>query len=137
MTRREFEALQTGVQELVNMIKEDRAKPSNTPVPLVPETPLEKEVRKAGPDPITATPPDWDEKAREILGEALDHCEMTYGASGGVRFSLIIKPEHSNAPKDYLKYYGQDRRTKDVGSEGIQGVENWCKLVKQNLGTKR
>ena len=26
-----------------------------------------------------------------------------------------------------------DRRSKEIGNEGIEGVEQWCKLVAQNL----
>lgn len=141
VTVERFDKLENAVGDLVTLIKEDRAARTTPPAALVGaepvlakiETPLEKEVRKAGTDPVQHVPRDWEEKAEEIIGDALDHCEMSYGQKGGVRFVVVIKKEKSNAPKDYLEFYGQDRRTKDIAGEGIAGVEEWCKLIRQNL----
>lgn len=140
VTVERFEKLENGVGELLELMKKDRETPVARPIPAaatgapeLPETPVQKEIRKAGADAVQQVPVDWDEKAREILGDNLDHCEMTYGQNGGVRFIVVIKLEKSNAGKDYLSYYGQDRRTKDIAGEGLAGVENWCKLIAQNL----
>jgi hypothetical protein len=96
------------------------------------ETKEAESVRKAKPD-SAPVPESWDEAAREIIGEALDHVEMLQPRGGGTLFTVIIKPEFSNAGKEYLERHKADRRTKEIGSEGIGGVEAWCKLVKQNL----
>lgn len=104
--------------------------------PEAPETPLEKEVRKAGPAPMQ-TNPEWEEKAKEILGDLLDHTEYQYLKTGGVLFTLVIDKEKSNAPAAYLERMGQDRRSKEIGQEGTAGVEAWCMLVSTNLKKAR
>lgn len=91
-----------------------------------------KEVTKAGPNQYPMNP-EWDEKAREIIGEAVDHCEVFMPKGGGTIFTIIIKPEFSNAPQSYMEMYKIDRRTREIGAEGIAGVETLAKLVKQNL----
>lgn len=92
----------------------------------------EKEVIKAGPNRYD-TNPDWEEMAREIVGEALDHTELEYAKGGGQKFTLVIKPEFSNAPTDYLERNKVDRRTREIGTEGEAGVRIWCELVRNNL----
>lgn len=111
------------------MLKRTAPAPAATSVV---ETAGEKLITKAGPNDAPINPV-WEEKAREIIGDALDHCEVAYLRNGGVIFTIVIKDEFSNAGKDYLARMGSDRRSKEVGSEGIEGVENWCKLVKANL----
>lgn len=98
----------------------------------VPETKEEKEVKMAGPNPIE-TNSIWDAKAHEILGDFLDHTEVEHEASGGVRFTVVVKLDKSNARKDYLERTKTDRRTKEVSADGLNGVTAWCTLVKQNL----
>jgi len=99
-------------------------------------TPVEaaqvKAVDKAAHDQAPMNPA-WEDKAREIIGEAVDHCEVLYPVSGGTLFTVVIKPEFSNAPKEYLERMHADRRTKDVEKDGIGGVEVWSKLIKANL----
>ncbi len=104
--------------------------------PDAPETPHETAVRKAGPAPMQSNP-EWEEKAREILGDALDHTEYVYLKTGGVLFALVIKNDKSNAPAAYLERTGQDRRSKEIGQEGTAGVEAWCLLVSANLKKAR
>lgn len=116
--------------ELINKVAELVAQ--KAPEPVRQETPLEREVRNAAPD-RPQTNPEWEEKAREILGVALDHTEFRYLKTGGVLFTVIIDRDHTNAPANYLEAMGEDRRTKEIGQEGTQGVEAWCKLIKQNL----
>jgi hypothetical protein len=77
--------------------------------------------------------PAWEDMAREIIGEAMDHCEIFYPKSGGTIFTVVIKNEFSNAPKEYIERHKTDRRSREIGGEGISGVETWCKLIKQNL----
>lgn len=96
-------------------------------------TPIEaaqvKEVEKAKNDKIYVNPT-WEEKAREILGERVDYC---YQSTDGNLFTVVIKEEFSNAPKEYLEMYKLDKRSKAIGNEGVSGVETFCKLVLQNL----
>lgn len=142
VTTERFEALEGGVSRILDMLEKGAgAAPAADPAaPVSPatataqpnETPIDKQVRKAGANEIPMNP-EWEEMAHEIIGEPLDHCEIAYVKNGGVLFTIVIKEEFSNAGKDYLERYKQDRRTKEVGSEGIEGVENWCKLVKSNL----
>lgn len=96
------------------------------------ETPLDKEIREAGQQEYEVNRK-WDELARQIIGEALDHTELQYLKNGGVLFTIVVRNEFSNANQDYLDRHKVDRRSKEVGSEGIAGVEAWCKLVKSNL----
>lgn len=97
-----------------------------------PETPEQKEIKAAAPNRVEKNP-DWDEMAVELLGDYLDHTEVEHTKSGGILFTIVVKKERSNAGKDYLMMVGQDRRTKEVGSEGLEGVIQWCKLVRANL----
>ena len=100
--------------------------------PVAAPTKEAEEIRKATYDQAPINPA-WEEKAREIIGEALDHCEIFYPKSGGVIFTVVIKNELSNSPKDYLERMKVDRRSREIGAEGISGVEIWCKLVRANL----
>ena len=77
--------------------------------------------------------PHWVAIAKKTLGSALDHCEVFYPKNGGTIFTVVVHKDHSNAPAEYLKMMGSDRRSKDVAAEGVQGVELWCKLIAQNL----
>lgn len=134
-------ALENLSKEMVNAVAKLVAKPEDNTVaaPAVaaqPETPLEKEVRKAAPNKVE-TNPEWEEVARDILGDSLDHTEYQYLKTGGVLFTVVIEKGASNAPTDYLERMGQDRRSKEIGQEGTSGVEGWCKLIKQNLAKPR
>lgn len=124
----EFNKLTSVLETLVSTVTELK----NRPVPTVAETKEEVEIKKAKPDhaPI---PESWEESAREILGEMLDHVELLQPRGGGTLFTVVIKPEFSNAPKEYLERHKLDRRTKEIGNEGISGVEAWCKLVRSNI----
>lgn len=97
-----------------------------------PETPEEKEVKAAGPNRVD-TNPEWEDEARRILGDYLDHTEVQHEKSGGIKFTIVIKNEKSNAGAAYLDLVHTDRRTKEVASEGMNGVTLWCRLVRQNL----
>lgn len=81
--------------------------------------------------------PKWEEGAKEILGDKLDHCEVDYPLGGGTQFTVVIKPEFSNAPKAYIERYKFDRRTKEIGATGYAGVTEWCNQVKANLANKK
>ena len=129
--RKEFDELKDSIAELAHVVKDV----IKTKVD-VPETPTEKEVKLATFDnnPVN---PEWERMAREIIGEPLDHCEVAYPKRGGVLFTIVIKTEMSNAPKDYLERMKVDRRTREIGNEGQEGVEAWCKLVSSNLKNAR
>ena len=100
-----------------------------------PKTEQEKKVETATPNKFTVNP-EWEEAAKNILGDALDHTEVNYERSGGVVFTVVIALDKSNATKDYLERCKIDRRSKPIGGTGIDGVIEWCNLVKGNLNHK-
>lgn len=134
VSRAEFDALAKGVGDLVDLIKGGalQAPHAQTPSEII----QNKEIEKASPNKYTVNP-EWEEMAREIIGEAVDHTEIAYGKGGGLLFTVVIKTEMSNAPLDYLAMYKSDRRTREVGTEGEAGVRTWCELIKQNLKRER
>lgn len=140
VTEERFAQLESSMGAILDLLEKQAQKPVEpapaaaaglTPATPV-ETPAEASVRKAGANQIPMNP-EWEERAREIIGEAVDHCEIQYLKNGGVIFTVVIKKEMSNERTDYLNYYGSDRRSKEIGAEGIEGVDNWCKLIKSNL----
>lgn len=132
VSREEFDKLADNVGTLVDLFTKDREERAKAPPIAVQETAIEKEVRKAAPDENPVNPA-WKEKAEEILGDALDHCEVMFPKRGGTIFTVIVKEEVSNAPTEYMDRMKVDRRSREIGNEGIEGVEQWCKLVAANL----
>ena len=126
--------------ELLEIVKGIATKPAVAATPE--QVKKEKEIDAVNPDQVPVNPL-WEAKAREVIGkgkdgdEIIDHCEMVYPKQGGALFTIVIKNEHSNAPKEYLQMYKQDRRTREIGNEGIMGVTNWALLIKQNLARPR
>lgn len=125
-----------GINAILALLEEQKAA-RNAPAAAVVETPdvasvSQVESTKAKANNVS-TNPEWEEAAREILGAALDHTEVEHKKSGGIEFTVVIKKSHSNAPEDYWKLVGSDRRTKEVSQDGIGGVELWCKQIKANL----
>lgn len=93
----------------------------------------EKEaVAKAGPNKFSVNE-EWEEDAQKVLGDKLDHTEVVHERNGGIKYTVVIKKKFSNAPQQYLDLVGTDRRTKEVGSGGFGAVQEWNKLVAQNL----
>jgi hypothetical protein len=131
VTQEQLEKFGDGLMGAIEALGKRMATPS-TPA----EVKQEVAISAASTDSHMPVPPKWEEKARELLGDALDHCELAMPARGGTHFTLVIKNEHSNAPKDYLERYKADRRTREIGNEGMGGVEEWCKLVALNLKKK-
>lgn len=127
VSRQEFNSLANSVSDLVSLIRSDRQ--AKTPAV---DDKHEKEVAKAGPNAYTSNP-EWEELAREIIGEAVDHTEIEYVKGGGMKFTVVIKQTMSNASVSYLEVHKIDRRTKEIGSEGEAGVRVWCELIKNNL----
>lgn len=150
VTKEEFNRLENSIGSLIEVVKASVQKTEETATAVAtvakeaadakaaaPITPLEKEIIKARPDFVENVNPEWIEHAKEIIGDALDHVEVKTLRTGGLLFTVVIKTEHSNAPENYLKEHKSDRRTKEIGSEGIGGVDAWCKLIKQNLSRPR
>ena len=131
VSREEFNNVLDAIGALTGLVKQSLEKPA-TPEQIK----VEKEIEKAGPVKITVNP-EWEEIAKEVIGEAVDHTELSYGKGGGTLFTVVIKKELSNAPASYLELYKTDRRTCEVGATGEAGVRNWCVLIKQNLGRPR
>ncbi len=128
VTMADFNKLTELIGSLVTTVNDLKDKPA----PTVIEIKENEEIKKAKHDNAPINPA-WEELAREIIGEAVDHCEILYPKGGGNIFTVVIKPEFSNAPKEYLERHHFDRRSKEIGSEGIAGVEAYCKLVRSNL----
>jgi hypothetical protein len=80
---------------------------------------------------LEPVPPAWLADAKEKIGEAVDHCELDY-VGGRTRYTVVIKNDFSNAPKDLLAYYKTDRRT-IVVDNGIESVKAFNTLVARNL----
>lgn len=100
-----------------------------------PQTPAEKAVVEAGPT-MTDFNPLYDKRAKDILGDRIERTYMTFPKGGGSLFTIVIKKEFSNAPKDYLERYHEDRRTVNLEREefrGEDGADKWAKLILQNL----
>lgn len=126
------EEMTSSMSTLIDLVKEVKSQPVQTPEAIA----VEKEIKKADPNAVVVNP-EWEEAALSIIGEAVDHCEVQHLKNGGLLFTVVIKEEFSNAPKDYLARHKQDRRSKEIGTEGFGGVETWCKLIKSNLARPR
>lgn len=104
----------------------------NAPAASVAAVAEKEAVAKAGPDRFSVND-EWEEDARNVLGDALAHTEVVYERNGGIKYTVVVARKFSNAPQQYLDMVGTDRRTKEVGSGGFGAVQEWNKLVKQNL----
>jgi len=91
----------------------------------------EKEI-PARPDIINMAPA-WKDAAFDILGDYIDDLQAFYPSSGGCLFTVVIKREKSNASQSHWEMHKQDRRTKELGNTGLEGVKKWCELIKKNL----
>ncbi len=134
VSKAEFDKLSNSVGDLVELIKSGAlSQPAPAAAAATPEQAKEdKEAAKATANKYTVNP-EWEDLAREIIGEAVDHTEIQYIKGGGLMFTVVIKTEFSNSPADYLERYKSDRRSKEVGSEGEAGVRQWCELIRNNL----
>lgn len=128
VTQEQFTKFGDGVMSAIENLGKKMATPA--------EVKQETNVAEASVDEQLPVPPAFERKAKEIIGEAVDHCELSMPAKGGTLFTVVIKSAFSNAPKDYLERYKADRRTREIGNEGVAGVEEWCKLIKSNLDRK-
>lgn len=128
-TKEEFNSLNNSVMSLVEAIKSGAL---NQAPPSAAEIVEKKAIEAASPNKYTSNPV-WEEMARDIIGEAVDHTEVEYLKGGGLMFTVCIKREFSNAPQAYLDMYKVDRRGKEVGSEGESGVKVWCEQIRNNL----
>lgn len=129
VTAGEFKSSMEGI---VNALEAINTKLNATPEQAKVITAEEKKVNEAGPDRVQ-TNPEWEKAAKEILGDFLDHTEVNYEKSGGIMFTIVVARDKSNAGEQYLGMTGSDRRTKEVSATGMEGVNEWCKLVKSNL----
>jgi len=99
-----------------------------------------KDVRKEGIADWAEVHPVHDNTARDILGNLVDRTYMKYPKGGGALFTVVIKREFSNAPKDYLERMKEDHRTANLETErfrGEEGAKRWCLLIKQNLSKNK
>lgn len=124
--------LENSINSLVDIIKNNVSDKTEIKKPEFSNKEVDE--AKASSNPVS---PIWEAKALEIIGEALDHCEVYYPKEGGTLFTVVIKNEFSNATKDYLERMKVDRRTREVSKTGFEGVIEWCKLIKQNLNKNK
>lgn len=133
VTKEEFKSLESNVLQALDLITKKLEKPEPHPVF------AEKEIEEAKPQ-MTDAPmnPHWKKAAEEILGDALEDVFVQYPESGGTMFTVVIKKEKSNASQSHWEQhktdkFAKDRRTKNIGNTGLEGVKKWCELVKANL----
>lgn len=70
-------------------------------------------------------------EARLMFPEVDDE---TGNETGGITFTIIVPKKFSNAPDGYQKMYKHDLRTRALLPHNIsKGIEDWCKIVAQNL----
>jgi hypothetical protein len=99
-----------------------------------------EDIRKEGIADWAEVHPVHDNTARDILGNLVDRTYMKYPKGGGALFTVVIKREFSNAPKDYLERMKEDHRTANLETErfrGEEGAKRWCLLIKQNLSKNK
>lgn len=131
VTKEEFNNLTEAVGSIADLLKESLAQKSS-PAQTAAEITIQKEAEKAVPNKYTVNP-EWEEIAREIIGAAVDHTEIEYIKGGGMKFTVVIKDEFSNASVEYLERHKVDRRSREVGAEGESGVRVWCEQIRNNL----
>ena len=135
-TVEQFNGLESTMKSLVDVVTKLAERLMVAPAPATPEEiKKDKEVSAAGPNttPVNTV---FEAKAKEILGDQIERCEMLYQKNGGSVFTVVVKKEFSNAPKDYLEMYKIDNRTVNIERDefrGEDGVERYAKLVLQNL----
>lgn len=133
-----FDSLVNAMESVLSVVESMKANQAPTAAvasPVEPKDIAQVSVvasEKAKPNRVT-TNPEWEEVAQEILGKALDHTEVEHEKSGGIKFTVVIKNEYSNADKQYLEVNKVDRRSKEISHEGLSGVEEWCRQIKANL----
>jgi len=136
VSKEEFDTLKQDMnksfQQIVDLIKD---KPSGAKVDATKRVESEKKIDEANSD-MSDFNQRYDSKAKEILGDKIERTFITYPKGGGTLFTIVIKREHSNSPKDYLERYKEDKRTVNLEREefrGESGVEAWAKLILANL----
>jgi hypothetical protein len=89
---------------------------------------------EAGPDKDQSTPipPSWLKAVHTILGTDFE-CELKQPDKGGTIFTIIVPKDKSNASQLHWQNFKQDRRSKELGNTGLEGVTLWCKKVRANL----
>lgn len=132
VSKEEFDGLKDDMNKSFSqIIKMMEAKPEEKVQAKVEE----KKVDEASAD-VSGQNPRYEQKVKEILGNKVERTYITYPKGGGTLFTIVIKNEFSNAPKDYLAMYKEDKRTINLEREefrGEEGVEKYAKLVLANL----
>ncbi len=139
VSREEFDSLKKevsgGFEQIVNLIKSQGKEIKATPEEKAKAAVVEKKVDEASAD-VGDMNPRYHTKVVEVLGEKVERTFLTYPKGGGTLFTIVIKKEFSNAPKDYMERMKEDRRTVNIERDefrGEDGVEKWAKLIQANL----
>lgn len=118
--------------KLLDAIEARLDKAATQPTVVASEAKQKEEAAKAGPNKFVVNE-EWEEDARKTLGDLLDHTEVVYEKNGGIKYTIVVNIDKSNAPEQYRNLVKTDRRTKEVDAGGFGAVQEWNKLVKQNL----
>lgn len=121
-----FNKFQGEVTSALGLIAEQLGK-LNSPAPKVVED-------DAGPDKDQSTPvpPTWRKAVHEILGPDFE-CEFKQPDRGGSIFTVIVPKNKSNANQLHWQNFKSDRRSKELGNTGLDGVKVWCSKIRSNL----
>lgn len=135
VSKEEFDVLKEDMGKNFSQILDLLQKPATTQAEATKIVAETKKVDEAASD-VADMNPRYDAKAREILGERIERTYVTYPKGGGTLFTIVIKNQFSNSPKDYLERMKEDRRTVNIEREefrGEDGVEKWAKLILANI----
>jgi hypothetical protein len=123
-----FQKFQGEVNRAFGLIVEQLGKLNENRTP----APAPKVEDDAGPDQDTPVPPAWRKAVIEILGIDFE-CELKQPDRGGTIFTIIVPKNKSNASQLHWQNFKQDRRSRELGNTGLDGVKTWCLKVRANL----
>lgn len=138
VSRSEFDELKglmkTVAEAVVELKKAPRTESSAGAAPQ-PAEPTDAEVKDADPNENPVNP-HWRRLVDEVLGPDFG-IEVYYPKDGGCHFTIIVPKDKSNAGDAHWANFKQDRRTREIGHTGIDGVKKWAELVKKNLAKSK
>lgn len=79
-------------------------------------------------------PEKWRAMADAMLGKDFV-IELELPEKGGQKLNVYVPRNKSNAPEEYWEKFKQDKRTRELGNTGIEGVRNWLLRIRKNLLT--
>lgn len=126
----QFDALKADVDEKFNKILGFLNDRSELPPP--PTAPTKT------PPPPPPKPMHLPVKYQSIFEKYFDPDDGFAAELDGVMFEIYVPDKFSNITDAHKKFYKFDFRTKRLPAENLeQGLEDWCRLVAQNLHYNR